>query len=59
MLNDPWIKYGLLGGIGFITGWALPEYLIKNEITLIPIAGGLMFFIAALVMRSYIRKKKE
>lgn len=59
MTKDPWLKFGILGGIGFIAGWAVPEYLFKNEITLIPVAGGLMFFAAALIMRSYLRKKKD
>jgi hypothetical protein len=59
MMNDPWLKFGALGSIGFILGWTLPEYLTKNEISLTPFAGGLMFFVIALVMRHYFRKKKE
>lgn len=58
-MKDPWLKFGALGSIGFIPGWALPEYITKHEVTLTPFAGGLMFFIAALMMRSYFRKRKK
>jgi hypothetical protein len=59
MTKDPWLRYGIFGGISFIFGWAVPEYFFKDEVTLIPFAGGLMFFVAALVMRQNFRKKKE
>jgi hypothetical protein len=59
MVKDKWVKFGALGGFGFVLGWALPEYLLRNEVSFTPFAGGLMFFIAALVMRSYFRKKKQ
>lgn len=55
MFKDPWVRYGALGGIGFVLGWAIPESLLNGEISWTPLAGGIAFFITALLARRYIR----
>ncbi len=59
MFKDPWVRYGVLGGIGFGLGWAVPEYVIHGKVAWAPFAGGIAFFITALLVRRHIRRMQR
>ena len=58
MTKDPWLWYGMPGALGFVLGWGLPGYLLFGRVSYVPIACGILFFAASLVMRRYFRPKK-
>ncbi len=59
MFKDPWVRYGALGAIGFVLGWAVPEYFIHDKVAFTPFAGGIAFFITALLVGRYLRHMQK
>jgi hypothetical protein len=58
-MKDPWIFFGLMGGLGFILGWAVPAYLVNHEIVMSPIVGGVGFFLLAIAAKQIVRRMKK